>query len=155
MWHWQYGLNETFVFGNEGSDKHYGGLPNAVRRICTADYLDAETVQALNGFSMHIARHLFASVANSIGINEFTLAALLGHSKGSVTSGYVSRMDAHLLSAANKTAFRVKALMSDGVRLAKAGLDHESEVCELAHESEVYELAPENVISIKRRSNQQ
>ena len=155
MWHWQLHLNETFVFGNEGSDKPYGGLPNAVRRICTADYLDAETVQALNGFSMHIARHLFASVANSIGINEFTLAALLGHSKGSVTSGYVSLIDAHLLSAANKTAFRVKALMSDGVPIAKAGLDNESGVCEPAHESEVYELAPENVMSIKRRSNQQ
>jgi integrase len=64
----------------------------------------------------HVLRHSFASTAEDIGLTVPTIAALLGHSVvGSATLGYIHKLDAALISAANRVADRVAASM-DGVR---------------------------------------
>ena len=104
-----------FVFPGDRGMSHYGGLPAAVRRICRAEYLDDATRVALLPFSLQIARHAFASIANSMGISENTIGALLGHANGSITAKYISPIDSHLLAEANKAAGEVFNLMSKGV----------------------------------------
>ncbi|MFG1379900.1 hypothetical protein V5F85_24035, partial [Xanthobacter autotrophicus ATCC 700551] len=51
--------------------------------------------------SDHILRHSFASVANDLGFTEVTIAALVGHAKGSVTSNYIHTLDTALIMAAD------------------------------------------------------
>jgi hypothetical protein len=40
-----------------------------------------------------VLRRSFASVANDLGYTEITIAALIGHSKGTMTSKYVHTLD--------------------------------------------------------------
>jgi integrase len=75
--------------------------------------------------SPHGLRHSFASVADDLGLSEPTIAALLGHAGGGVTRGYIHKLDAALLAAADKVAGRVANLMAG---VADAG----AEVVELA-----------------------
>ena len=64
----------------------------------------------------HILRHSFASTAEDVGLTVPTIAALLGHSvSGSATLGYIHKIDAALISAANHVANKVAASMN-GVR---------------------------------------
>jgi integrase len=64
----------------------------------------------------HILRHSFASTAEDIGLTVPTIAALLGHAvSGSATLGYIHKLDAALISAANRVADRISASMN-GVR---------------------------------------
>jgi len=59
----------------------------------------------------HVLRHSFASLAGDLGYSELTIAALIGHKGGTITSRYVHAADAVLLAAAdvvaNKTAERM------------------------------------------------
>jgi integrase len=59
----------------------------------------------------HVLRHSFASIAGDLGYSELTIAALIGHAKGSVTSKYVHAADAVLLAAADAVANRTVELM--------------------------------------------
>jgi site-specific recombinase XerD len=49
----------------------------------------------------HVLRHSFASIANDLGFTEVTIAALVGHAKGSVTSKYIDTLDTALIMAAD------------------------------------------------------
>lgn len=56
----------------------FGGLPNGWRRVAKrAGFSDV---------TPHTLRHSFASVAADLGYAEPTIAAMLGHAAGSVTS---------------------------------------------------------------------
>ncbi|MEZ5697121.1 MAG: tyrosine-type recombinase/integrase [Sphingomonadaceae bacterium] len=59
---------------------------------------------ALEGITAHVLRHSFASIANDLGFTEVTIAALLGHSKGTMTSKYIHTMDSALIMAADTIA---------------------------------------------------
>jgi hypothetical protein len=50
-------------------------------------------------------------MANDLGFTEITIAALIGHAKGSVTSKYVHTLDSTLIMAADTVAGYVKALL--------------------------------------------
>jgi integrase len=52
----------------------------------------------------HVLRHSFASVAADLGFSELTIAALLGHRLGSITSRYTHHADATVLAAADAVA---------------------------------------------------
>lgn len=52
----------------------------------------------------HVLRHSFASVAADLGYSELTIASLIGHRLGSVTSRYTHTADAVLLAAADAVA---------------------------------------------------
>jgi hypothetical protein len=54
-------------------------------------------------------------IANDLGFTEVTIAALMGHSKGSVTSNYIHTMDIALIMAADNMAGYIQGLM-DGVQ---------------------------------------
>jgi integrase len=60
----------------------------------------------------HVLRHSFASVAADLGFSELTIAALIGHRNGSVTSRYAHHADAVLLAAADVIANQIASMMS-------------------------------------------
>jgi site-specific recombinase XerD len=55
----------------------------------------------LSDVTLHVPRHSFASVANDLGLTKVTIAALVGHAKGSVTSKYIHTRDTALIMAAD------------------------------------------------------
>jgi len=58
----------------------------------------------LRGVTLHGLRHSFATTANSLGFSEPTIAAMLGHSRGTITSRYVHHVDDVLRAAADRVA---------------------------------------------------
>nr|WP_246252829.1 hypothetical protein [Mesorhizobium camelthorni] len=56
-------------------------------------------------------RHSFASVAADLGYTEPTIAAMLGHAAGSITSRYIHHLDSVLVSAADNVAATIHAMM--------------------------------------------
>jgi integrase len=91
------------VFATDGGSA-YTGLAKAWARIaerCT-----------LRGVTLHTLRHSFATKANTLGCSEPTIAAMLGHSQGTMTSRYVHVVDVTLLAAANRVAGAIARALS-------------------------------------------
>ncbi len=82
----------------------FGGMPRAWKRIVKRANLD--------GVTPHTLRHSFASVAGDLGFTESTIAAMLGHAAGSVTSRYVHHLDSVLVAAADKVAMAIHGMMT-------------------------------------------
>lgn len=74
---------------------------------------------ALAGITPHVLRHSFASVANDLGFTESTVAALLGHAQGTITSRYIHTVDTALIMAADTVAGYIQGLL-DGVQFQRA-----------------------------------
>ena len=87
-----------------GGQKPYGGLAGAWVRFMQR--------AGLEGVTPHTMRHSYASVAGDLGFAESTIAALLGHTAGTVTSRYVHRLDSVLVAAANKVSGEVYRQMT-------------------------------------------
>jgi integrase len=68
----------------------------------------------LPGVTLHTLRHSFATTANTLGCSEPTIAAMLGHSRGTMTSRYVHVVDATLLAAADRVAGAIAHAMAGG-----------------------------------------
>ena len=81
----------------------FGGFPRSWMRICDR--------AGLEGVTAHTLRHSFASVAGDLGYSEHTIAALLGHSAGSVTSRYIHHLDPVLVAAADKVSRAIRDKM--------------------------------------------
>jgi integrase len=64
------------------------------------------------GITAHGLRHSFSSTAEDLGFTIPTIKALLGHSAGSVTEGYIHKIDSALVSAATRVAQHIHSLMS-------------------------------------------
>jgi integrase len=60
----------------------------------------------------HVVRHSFASLAADLGLNEPTIATLLGHKTHSVTSRYMHSADVVLLAAADAVSNATMKLMA-------------------------------------------
>lgn len=95
-----------FVLKGVRGEGPYLGLPTAWKRIVHRDDLADVTP--------HTLRHSFASVAADLGYAESTIAALLGHSAGTVTGRYIHQLDDVLISAAENVSQRVRAMMIKG-----------------------------------------
>ncbi len=102
----------------------FGGMAGAVRRMISADGLSTGDRAALVGFGAHHLRHAFATIADSLGATEATIAALLGHRRGSATQRYVGRVDAVLLHEANGIAKEIERLMTPPVEVIDAAQDY-------------------------------
>jgi integrase len=98
-----------FVFSS-ADGKNLTSLSTTVKRILHTAGLPGD-------ISAHTLRHSFASVAADLGMSEITIAALLGHSKASVTSRYTHHADAVILQAADRVADEIVRRMGG----AKAG----------------------------------
>lgn len=66
----------------------------------------------LKDVTLHTLRHSFATTANTLGCSEPTIAAMLGHSRGTMTSRYVHVVDATLLAAADRVASAISKAMA-------------------------------------------
>ena len=115
----------TFVFPGQGEDNAFGSFPNHWEQI----FKDS----ALAGVTPHVLRHSFASVANDLGFTEVTIAALIGHSKGSVTSKYIHTIDTALIMAADTISGYIQGLL-DGIEFKQTAyaLDRGSRKAALA-----------------------
>lgn len=109
----------TYVFPGCGKDNAFGAFANHWDRLIGDSPLADVTA--------HVLRHSFASVANDLGFTEITIAALMGHAKGSVTSKYVHTLDVTLVMAADTIAGYIQGLL-DGIeyRQTAYSLDHEA-----------------------------
>lgn len=65
----------------------------------------------LSDITPHVLRHSFASTANDLGFTEATIAAMLGHSRGTVTSRYVHHVDGALVAAADAVASQISSFI--------------------------------------------
>ena len=109
----------TYVFPGQGEDNAFGSFPNHWEQI----FKDSP----LAGVTPHVLRHSFASIANDLGFTEVTIAALVGHSKGSVTSKYIHTLDTALIMAADTISGYIQGLL-DGKDFKKTAyaLDRDS-----------------------------
>ena len=94
----------TYVFPGRGEDNAFGSFPNHWEQL----FKDSP----LSDVTQHVLRHSFASIANDLGFTEVTIAALVGHSKGSVTSKYIHALDTALIMAADTIAGYIDGLMN-------------------------------------------
>ncbi len=115
----------TFVFPGSAEDNAFGSFQNHWAKIFAASPLADVTA--------HILRHSFASVANDLGFTEHTIAALIGHATGSVTSKYIHTLDTALIMAADTISGYIQGLL-DGVDFKQTAyaLDRESRTAALA-----------------------
>lgn len=96
-----------------GETGHYHGLPRVWR-----DYIGPAIANA----TPHGLRHSFASHADDIGLSDPTIKALLGHSRSGVTAGYIHKLDAALIAAADQLSQHIADLMEHG-KTPDAGAD--------------------------------
>jgi integrase len=103
------GDDAEWIFPAERGDGHYVGLPKVLARVSKR--------AKLTGVTPHSLRHTFASIAGDLSFSELTIAGLLGHTAGSVTSGYV-HLDSSLVAAADRVSAVIAAAL-DGEPEAK------------------------------------
>jgi hypothetical protein len=115
----------TYVFPGQDEDNAFGSFPNHWEQIFKKS--------PLSDVTPHVLRHSFASIANDQGFTEVTIAALVGHSKGSVTSKYIHTLDTALVMAAGTIAGYIQGLL-DGIEFKQTAyaLDRDSRKAALA-----------------------
>ena len=94
----------VFATGEHG--KTFSGVQRSWERIAKRAKLE--------GITLHTLRHSFATTANTLGCSEPTIAAMLGHSRGTMTSRYIHRVDATLLAAADRVAGAIAHALDGG-----------------------------------------
>jgi integrase len=77
------------------------------------------------GISLHTLRHSFATTANMLGCSEPTIAAMLGHARGTITSRYVHHVDDVLRAAADRVAGAIAGAMAGEKSVAVDNHDQE------------------------------
>jgi integrase len=115
----------TYVFPGQRDDNALGSFPNHWEKIFRNT--------SLADITPHVLRHSFASIANDLGFTEVTIAALVGHAKGSVTSKYIHTLDTALIMAADTISGYIQGLL-DGVEFKQTSyaLDRDSRRAALA-----------------------
>jgi integrase len=85
------------------NSKHHTGLTPWLKKIAA---------EAVPGITSHGLRHSFSSTAEDLGYSIPTIKGLLGHSRASVTEGYIHKIDSALLSAADRIARQIDDAMT-------------------------------------------
>lgn len=98
---------EELVFPSSRAGVVMSGFPSLFKKVVRSGELPKEVTP-------HVLRHSFASVAADLGFSELTIAALIGHRGGSVTSRYTHQADSALLTASDAIAAHIAGLM-DGI----------------------------------------
>ncbi len=96
-------VDSPFVIPAPRGEGAFAGYPAAWQRLAKRASLDDVTP--------HTLRHGFGSVAGDLGLSEPTIAALLGHAAGTVTSRYVHHLDEVLIAAADRVSEAIAAAM--------------------------------------------
>jgi integrase len=100
-----------WIFPSDRGDGHFIGLPHVLARLCAR--------AGVKGITLHTLRHTFASVAAELGYTELTIAGLLGHTARGVTNRYSHLPDSALLSAADRVAAHIAALLGGNADVAE------------------------------------
>lgn len=95
-----------FVFpSTKGKAGWFQGFPRVWRD---------DIAPAIPGVTPHGLRHSFASHADDLGFSDPTIKALLGHARSGVTAGYIHKLDAALLAAADQLSQHISGMMAHG-----------------------------------------
>jgi integrase len=134
----------TYVFRGQGEDNAFGSFPNHWEKI----FEDTP----LSDITPHVLRHSFASIANDLGFTEVTIAALVGHAKGSVTSKYIHTLDTALIMAADTITGYIQGLL-DGIEFKQTAyaVDRDSRKAALAHFLSKAASEPSGAVEEKQR----
>jgi integrase len=99
-----------YVFPAVTTDaKHHTGLTRWLKKVSAGE---------VPGITSHGLRHSFSSTAEDLGYSIPTIKALIGHSRASVTEGYIHKIDSALLTAADRIARHIDDAMA-GRKLQK------------------------------------
>ena len=98
---------DDLVFPSSREGVVMSGFPSLFEKVARVGGLPKDVTP-------HVLRHSFASVAADLGFSELTIAVLIGHRGGSITSRYTHHADAVLLAAADQVAARIAEMMSNG-----------------------------------------
>lgn len=93
-----------YVLPSPWRPHQFKGMPLAFGRIMGRARIE--------GVTPHTMRHSYASVAGDLGMAESTIAALIGHKGGTVTSRYIHRLDSVLVAAAAKVSGEIYRQMT-------------------------------------------
>lgn len=96
---------EGLVFPGTVEETVFSGFPKI--------WKDVFKNTALADITPHVLRHSFASMANDLRFTEMTIAALLGHSRGTVTSRYIHTIDTALVMAADTISGYINGLLNN------------------------------------------
>lgn len=100
----------------------------------------------LAAITPHVLRHSFASIANDLGFTESTVAALLGHAQGTITSRYIHTVDTALIMAADTVSGYIKALL-DGAEFSRTTYATDRSSREAAMRRVFCELEPARLVA--------
>ncbi|MBC9207533.1 tyrosine-type recombinase/integrase [Roseomonas aerophila] len=103
--------DHIYILAGRDPQKPYGGLPGAWERLAKE--------AGLVGITLHTLRHSFASTAADLGYSEPTIAAMIGHSSGTITGRYVHHLDAVLIAAADRVAEEIRKQMAGKARASE------------------------------------
>ena len=92
------------MFPGRNPDQPFGYFQNRWKRIFDRS--------PLSDITPHILRHSFSSIANDLGFTEVTIAALIGHAKGSITGRYIHTLDTALIMAADNISGYIEGLLN-------------------------------------------
>jgi len=95
--------SSPFVFPGAKGVSNYQGLNKEAPRFFAS--------AGLTSVTCHVLRHTFASVASGLGYSDSTIAGLLGHKGRGVTSRYIHRPDAALVTAAEAISKEISQKM--------------------------------------------
>ena len=95
-----------FVFPATKGDRAISNLPRLFHAIRAKGGLPDD-------ITPYVLRHSVASLASDAGLSEATIAGLLGHKLGTITSRYTHAADAVMLKAADTVAGMVLELMGE------------------------------------------
>lgn len=93
-----------YVFPGRSPEQPFGYFQNRWKRIFDGS--------PLSDITPHILRHSFSSIANDLGFTEVTIAALIGHAKGSITGRYIHTLDTALIMAADNISGYIEGLLN-------------------------------------------
>lgn len=83
--------------------KHHTGLTRWLQKVAGKD---------VPGITCKGLRHSFSSTADDLGYSLPTIKAFIGHSRASVTEGYIHKIDSALLAAADRIARHINDAMT-------------------------------------------
>jgi integrase len=96
--------DSKYVFPSiTNSKRHHTGLTRWLQKI---------SAKEVPGITSQGLRHSFSSTAEDLGFSIPTIKALVGHSRASVTEGYIHKIDSALLAAADRIARHIDDAMT-------------------------------------------
>jgi integrase len=108
-----------WVFPSTSGRGHLADLLRTFKQMCQT--LDDEGQRILNkdNTTIHALRHTFASLGADMGYSDIVLAALLGHTLGTITNRYTHSVDKTLIQVADNISLKIESALAGKSQSAK------------------------------------